>query len=151
MLSLFKHHTQQARGPRGPRGPWTLGRLEAAVMEVLWARGAGRVHEVAAELGRRLAYTTVMTTLDRLFKKGLLDRSKQKRAFVYAPRMSRPEWERRRAAELVAGFLDGPETSRELLLSCFLEALGEQDAPLLDELERKIRLKRREISRQGSS
>jgi predicted transcriptional regulator len=133
----------------GLRGAWPLGRLETAVMEVLWARGQGRVQEVARWLDRRLAYTTVMTTLDRLFKKGLLDRSKQKRAFVYAPRMSRPEWERHRAAELVAGFLNGPAHSRELLLSCFLEAVAEQDAPLLDELERKIRVKRKEISRQG--
>ena len=146
MLSLFKNRTGQ---PNGQRASWTLGRLEAAVMEVLWSRGAGRVHEVVGELGRRLAYTTVMTTLDRLFKKGLLERSKQNRAFVYAPRMSRQEWEQRRASELVAGFLDGPRASREMLLSCFLEALGEQDAPLLDELERKIRVKRREISRQG--
>jgi predicted transcriptional regulator len=146
MPGLFKQHMEQGNGLRSA---WPLGRLETAVMEVLWARGQGRVHEVARWLDRRLAYTTVMTTLDRLFKKGLLDRSKQKRAFVYAPRMSRPEWERRRAGELVAGFLNGPAPSRELLLSCFLEAVGEQDAPLLDELERKIRVKRKEISRQG--
>ena len=146
MFHLIKRNRQQSNDSRGA---WPLGRLETAVMEILWARGEGRVHEVARGLDRRLAYTTVMTTLDRLFKKGLLDRAKQKRAFVYAPRMSRQEWERRRAGELVANFLNGPEPSREMLLSCFLEAVGAQDAPLLDELERKIRMKRKEISRQG--
>jgi predicted transcriptional regulator len=148
MLGFFKHHKEQGNGQRGAR---SLGRLEAAVMDLLWVRGEGRVHEVMRGLDRPLAYTTVMTTLDRLFKKGLLDRSRQNRAFVYAPRMSRQEWERHRANELVAGFLDGPEPSRELLLSCFLEAVGEQDAPLLDELERKIRSKRKEISRKGGA
>ena len=148
MLRLFKHHSQQRNGQRGA---WALGQLETAVMETLWERGDGRVHEVVRWLDRPLAYTTVMTTLDRLFKKGLLDRSKRNRAFVYAPRMSRLEWERRGAGELVAGFLDGSEPLRELLLSCFLEAVGEQDAPLLDELEQKIRDKRREISGQGGS
>jgi len=146
MLRFVKHHREQRESARGV-GP--LGRLEWAVMEILWTQGPRRVHEVVRGLDRHLAYTTVMTTLDRLFKKGLLVRSKQNRAFVYAPRMSRPEWERRRAGALVADFLDGPEPSRELLLSCFLDAVGEQDAPLLDELERKVREKRNEISRRG--
>ena len=51
---------------------------------------------------RKLAYTTVMTTLDRLFKKGLLDRIKSDRAFLYSPALSRADWERKRAGSLVA-------------------------------------------------
>jgi predicted transcriptional regulator len=128
-----------------PQQPTALGRLETSVMEVLWARGESNVRDVVERLGRQLAYTTVMTTLDRLFKKGLLDRYKQHRSFVYLPRFSRQEWEQRRAAQLVSGFLHGPEPSRELLLSCFLDAVGGHDARLLDELERQIRLKRKEL------
>jgi len=119
-------------------------------MEILWARGGARVQEVVEALNRGLAYTTVMTTLDRLFKKGLLDRIKQDRAYVYSARLTRKEWERRRASELVAGFLTGPRPSRELLLSCFLEAVGTHDAPLLDDLEKEIRKRRRELSRRGT-
>jgi predicted transcriptional regulator len=114
-------------------------------MEILWAKGNGRVREVAESLDRRLAYTTVMTTLDRLFKKGLLQRRKHERAFVYSPRLSRPEWERRRADELLSDFLRTPGASRELLFSCFLEGVGKRDSSLLDKLEREIRSKRKEL------
>jgi predicted transcriptional regulator len=126
-----------------------LGRLEIGVMEILWARGRSSVRDVVQKLGRPLAYTTVMTTLDRLFKKGLLERQKSDRAFVYSPRMTRGEWERKRAGDLVAGFLAGPPPSRELLLSCLLDAVGQHDEALLDELEKKIRMRRRELARRG--
>jgi predicted transcriptional regulator len=121
--------------------------LESTVMEALWRQGAGNVRDVGARLGRPLAYTTVMTTLDRLFKKGLLDRRKQDRAFVYSPRYSRTQWQRKRAGEFMAGYLTGPETSRDLLISCLVDAAGEQDSALLDKLEQKIRRKRQELSR----
>ena len=116
-------------------------------MEVVWNCQRCSVREVVEKLNSRLAYTTVMTTLDRLFKKGLLDREKSERAFLYSPAMSSEEWERRRAGDLVAGFLAGPEPSRELLLSSLVDAVGQHDAMLLAELEEKIRKKRRELSR----
>jgi predicted transcriptional regulator len=124
--------------------PSPLGHLETCVMDVVWSRGDSNVRDVAEELARPLAYTTVMTTLDRLFKKGLLERRKVERAFIYSPRLSRRDWERKRAGELVAGFLAGPKNSGELLISCFLDEVG-RDATLLDELERKIKIKRKEL------
>jgi predicted transcriptional regulator len=124
-----------------------LGPLEITVMEILWRHGDSNVHDVTQHLDRPLAYTTVMTTLDRLYKKGLLNRRKADRAFFYQPRFSRPEWEQKRAGEFVAGFLAAPQTSGELLVSCLVDAVGQHDAALLDELERKIRLKRRELYR----
>ena len=126
-----------------------LGPLEIAVMEVLWSRGESNVHEVGQSLARPLAYTTVMTTLDRLYKKAILDRRKSERAFFYSPRMSRAAWDRQRAGELVAEFLAAPQSSNELLISCLVEAVGCQDETLLDELERKIRLRRQELSRKA--
>jgi len=117
-----------------------LGPLEIEVMEVAWLRGAGNVRDVADWLQRPLAYTTVMTTLDRLYKKGLLKREKQERAFVYSPRLTRAEWEQKMTRDFVAGF-----PSNELLISCLVEAVSGQDAALLDELEKKIRSKRREL------
>src|SRR6266404_5148784 len=115
-----------------------LGHLEMTVMEILWARGESNVRDVVHKLERPLAYTTVMTTLDRLFKKGLLDRRKSERAFLYCPRWSRAEWEQKRAGDLVAGFLAGPHPASDLLISCLLDAVGQQDEAVLDELERKI-------------
>lgn len=126
-----------------------LGRLEFELMGILWSRGECNVREVARRLDRPLAYTTVMTTLDRLYKKGLLERRMPERAFLYSARWTREEWERQRAESLVAGFLGGPNPSRELLLSSFLDVVGEHGAGLLDELEKKIRRKRREILRRG--
>jgi predicted transcriptional regulator len=134
---------------RKPAASPSLGHLESTVMEILWAEGESSVHDVIERLRRPLAYTTVMTTLDRLFKKGFLDRRKPERAFLYAPRLSRREWEQKRADELVAGFLAGSRPSGELLISSLVNAVGQHDEALLDELEKKIRVKRKELDRRG--
>ena len=126
-----------------------LGPLEVDVMEAIWRFGASNVRDVVGRLERKLAYTTVMTTLDRLFKKGLLDRQMADRAFVYLPKITREDWDRRRAGEMMAGFLVGPEESRQLLLSCLVDAVGTHDAMLLDELEKKIQRKREQLSKAG--
>jgi predicted transcriptional regulator len=146
VIRFFKNRAARAASPIRSLA---LGSLELELMEILWSRGESNVRDVIPKLGRPLAYTTVMTTLDRLFKKGLLDRRKSDRAFFYSPSFSRQEWERRRAGSLVAGFLAGPHPSPELLLSCLLDAVGEHDASLLDELEKKIRNRRKELSRRG--
>lgn len=116
-------------------------------MEVVWARGESSVRDVSDRLSRPLAYTTVMTTLDRLYKKGLLDRRKEERAFLYSARLSRREWEQRRAGDLVANLLSGEH--QDLLISCLVDAVSRQDAGLLDELERRIQEKRRELDEAG--
>lgn len=131
--------------------PFGLGHLELKVMEILWARGDGNVSDVAEKLTRPRAYTTVMTTLDRLFKKGLLERRKLERAFIYKPRLSRQQWERKQAGQLVNAFLVGPRPSGELLISCLVEAVGDRDQALLDRLEETIRKKRKELEQRKSS
>jgi predicted transcriptional regulator len=122
-----------------------LGRLETAVMDVVWDRGESSVRDVSERIGRPLAYTTVMTTLDRLYKKGFLERRKLDRAFLYSPKLSRRDWERKRAGDLVAGLLSSRAHAGDLLISCLVDAVGQQDEALLDELERKIRQKRTEL------
>ena len=138
MLSLFNN--------RAP-APQPLGPLEITVMEILWTHGESNVRDVVDRLDRPLAYTTIMTTLDRLYKKRLLDRQKLDRAFYYSPTFTRDEWEHKRAGDFVAGFLATPEPSRELLISCLVEAVGQHDEALLDEMEKKIRLRRKELAR----
>lgn len=118
-------------------------------MEVLWGAGESSVRTVADHLDRPLAYTTVMTTLDRLYKKGLLERRKSDRAFLYSPKLSRDDFARARAGDLVADFLAGPQTSRDLLVSCFLDAVGRHDDEVLGELEEKIRRQRKQLRRRG--
>jgi predicted transcriptional regulator len=69
-----------------------LTRYELELMDVLWQRGEGTVQEVCDQLGRPLAYTTVMTTLRMLHsKKKVLKRVKRGRAHVYQPVVSRED------------------------------------------------------------
>lgn len=128
---------------------FSLGSLEIELMEILWASGESSVRDVFQRMNRPLAYTTVMTTLERLYKKNLLDRRKSGRAFLYVPRLTRHEWEQLRAGDMVSSILSGSDASRDVLVSCLVDAVGRQDARLLDDLEYKIRLKRKELSRRS--
>jgi BlaI family transcriptional regulator, penicillinase repressor len=71
----------------------TLGELQRAVMDVLWEKGEASVHEVRDRLGRRkaLAYTTILTTLQKLEKAGWLRHRAEGKSYVYFPARSRDE------------------------------------------------------------
>jgi len=122
-----------------------MGHLELTVMETLWEHGEANVHDVMRLVGRPLAYNTVMTTLDRLYKKGLLNRNKLDRAYLYSPALSRLHWQQKQAEDLVSGFLSRRGAAGELLVSCLVDAVGQYGAALLDDLEERIRQKRREL------
>lgn len=129
----------------GARGTaHVLGELESAVMETLWAQSQQTVNAVEERLRnkREIAHTTVLTTLDRMYRKGYLTREKQAKAFVYAPRYTRDEFERMLAQE-VLGALIGHFT--EPALSTFVDLVSDEPGAL-DQLEEKIRAKRRERS-----
>src|SRR5947207_3311916 len=120
----------------------SLGSLEREVMALVWARGETNVRDACERLGSAVAYTTVMTTMDRLFKKGLLARRKVGRAFVYQATASRAEVEGAVATELVHSLLQR-EGEPMPILSSLVDAVSDRDRALLDELERLIREKRR--------
>jgi predicted transcriptional regulator len=126
-----------------------IGPLETELLEMLWDSGESSVSGVLARLNNRLAYTTVMTTLDRLYKKGILRRRKQDRAYLYTHRFTKEEWVRRCTHEFVNGLLSTAKASGDLLVSCLVEAVGRQDKALLDELEEKIKQKRLELEKRG--
>ena len=65
-------------------GAPVLGTLEREVMDAVWRLGPATVHDVRAALDHRVAYTTVMTVLDRLYRKGVLERERQGRAYLYS-------------------------------------------------------------------
>src|ERR1043165_4848691 len=123
----------------------TLGKLERAVMEEAWARGRVCAGDVFRAFGESMAYTTLMTTLDRLFKKGLLEREKEGRAYFYTPRVTREEFERGVAEDVLGGLLEESAGGAEPLLACIVEAVSERDRALLDELHRLVEEKRREL------
>jgi len=120
------------------------------MLDGLWARGSATVRELVEGGYRDLAYTTVMTTLDRLFKKGLLTRCEQGRAFRYAPRFSREELHREVAGHAFRQLLDASPAS-SLPLSFLVEILGERDEQLLDDLRKLVERKRRELSQREMS
>ncbi|GAA1931543.1 BlaI/MecI/CopY family transcriptional regulator [Nocardioides hwasunensis] len=109
------------------------GELEQAVLETLWSAGApssGReVHEKLAD--RDLAYTTVMTVLDRLVAKDLVVRERDGRAFRYAPRLTRAAM----TAELMHEALEVTGADRDQALVSFV---GEASADDLAALRRAL-------------
>ncbi len=137
------------RGFKRPRdvASQALGKLERAVLNEIWRREEVSVREVYLAFGESVAYTTVMTTLDRLFKKNLLTRRKDKRAFVYLPAVSQDEFEQGIWEDVIDGLLDHGGDQVEPVLACIVDAVSERDRELLDELDRLIKEKRKELKR----
>ena len=126
-----------------------FGILEREVMAVLWAEGDLAVRDVQARLPRPAAYTTVMTTLDRLFKKGVLSRRAVGRAFSYSPSLTRAELQASIASQVLTGLLASRQEAAVPVLSNLVESVadGEDGEALLQQLEALIRDKRRELTR----
>lgn len=120
-----------------------LGPLETRVLDALWTRGCPASVRDLHPRFPGMAYTTLMTTLDRLHRKGVLSREKQGRAFVYAPIATRDGFHAARAGGTLASMLADPAGAGPLL-SFFIDAVSSQDEALLDELERLIREKRKD-------
>jgi predicted transcriptional regulator len=121
--------------------------LEADVMEAVWGKPRPvLVREVqqVLERDRPLAYTTVMTTMDRLWKKGVLQRATQGKAYVYWASLSREEFHRQVAAQVLDSLM--PEVTEPLLAS-FVDYTAQSDPSHLDRLEQLIRSKREELER----
>jgi len=120
--------------------------LEAEIMDVVWSR---RFRQFAVssvlsilEKRREIAYTTVMTTLSRLHDKGLLKRQRDGKRYLYQPCMSREEFLQETAREVLERI--GEPASRESF-ALLVETVSSADTTALDELERVIRLRRKEL------
>ena len=127
-----------------------LGPFEQQLLRELWSHGSATVRELLADGSIRQAYTTVMTTVDRLYKKGLLDRVAEGRAFRYTPRHTASELQRVAAVEGIRQLLGSSDAS-SLPLSYLVEALSAHDAQLLDELQLLVERKRRELQSNEAS
>lgn len=127
-----------ANAPQKP-----LGELESAILGVLWDSAdklpVRRVHE-CLEREQALAYTTVLTVLDRLFDKGLVAREKDGKAFVYWPMLTREAYLGERAARMLTE-LEVP-VQRDVLMA-FLDSAEHADPAVLDELSALIQARRR--------
>jgi predicted transcriptional regulator len=122
-----------------------LGPLETRVLELLWDEGGALSVRHVQPAFPALAYTTLMTTLDRLFRKGVLTRRRRGRAFVYEPRCSRDELLGELISDHVAQLL-AASGANVALLSTLVHAVGQQDAALLDELDALIHAERTRLN-----
>src|ERR1700730_6692601 len=113
-----------------------FGDLEAVIMDRVWAHdGPVTVRELFDELKqeRAIAYTTVMSTMDNLHRKGWLERVKEGKAYRYTATASREEYSARLMREALAG---GGDT--EAVLSHFVAEMGGQESEVLAAVVRRL-------------
>jgi len=120
-----------------------LGPLEERIHRSVWMRGTATVREVLQERSIWQRYSTILTTMDRLFRKGLLGRVAEGKAFRYWVRCSPEELQRRSS---VLGLRQLLRTQQAALhLSYFVEAVAAEDETLLDELQALVERQRAEL------
>ena len=118
----------------------TLGKLELAIMDFIWKRAKPiTVPDVHAHLlkERKLAYTSTMTVMSRLFEKGLLDRNEDRRPYTYWAAVGRDDYSADVMVRVLAQLGD-----RKAALARFVERIGSRDARLLADLVRESKGRR---------
>jgi predicted transcriptional regulator len=119
-----------------------LGPLERQTLDVIGKSDMCSVRDVVRRLSGKRAYTTVKTTLDRLYQKRILNRKGVGGKFFYSARMSRQELEESIARGLLTRMLASSTTSRELVISSLLEAIRQYNPKLFDKnIEAMTRVK----------
>ena len=116
-------------------------------MRIVWERGGELSVRDVRDAVPDLAYTTVMTTLDRLFKKGLLARRKSGRAFFYASRLGPDELRVRHARGVVGRLLAAARHSPAPVFSALVDSVASDRQ--LDDLERLVRERRAALRKGG--
>ena len=116
-----------------------FGELEAKVMTAVWSLEEPSVQSVVNRLGKGTNYKTVMTVMNRLVTKGLLERRKVSRAFIYLPRFTQEELLQHLSRQVLDGLITdfGPA-----VMAQFVDVVAEKDRARLAELsalvERKL-------------
>ncbi len=131
-MEFFKKGFKALKFKRNKPSPF--GDLEEKVMEVLWKKGNATVSEVKKALKDEFAHTTIMTILDRLYKKGILKREKEGKGYRYFPIVSKEEFERMVAKKVVK---DITKTNPSLAIAAFegiVENLSKEDIEKLKKL-----------------
>jgi len=125
--------------PRPPTPP-ALFELESEVMDEAWRQGRTNVRAVMEALNKRRrkdrAYTTYMTVMARLHRKGLLEREREGRTDVYWPRLTREEFQRARAQQEVSTLVG---EFGEVALVHFAREMDKLDPARLRQLRRLAR------------
>lgn len=118
--------------------------LEATIMDVVWGKQlvSFAVGDVLAvlEKQRDIAYTTVMTTVTRLYEKGILERERDGKRYLYSPKLSREEFLQSTAREVLDEAVGGHQA-----MAMLAEQVSEASAGELDDLEALIQKRREEL------
>lgn len=130
---LPRAFTDRLDRPTGRPEEWFLGALQTRILQTLSKRGPSTVREVADALRGKLAYTTVMTVLGRLYEKGLVGREQRGKGYVYTLRFSETELRDRMARYLVNEIV---EDFGDVALAHFAGALDRLDRKRLARLRR---------------
>ncbi len=133
MIDFFKKGFKTLKFKKQKPSPF--GDLEEKIMEFLWEKGSGSVKEVRQFLGEgKFAHTTVMTVMDRLYKKGILKRKKEGKGYRYYPVISREEFETEVAKKVVKDMLKGNPSTAVAAFEGLIEELSEEDLKKLKKL-----------------
>lgn len=114
-----------------------LGTLEMAVLEFLWQAGEADVRSAHGAVGtmRRVSSNTIQSTLERLYRKGLLSREKSGHAYLYRPQVTRADLVSRYIGEVIETFSSGREAP---LLAAFVDLVDRTDQKTLMQLEEML-------------
>lgn len=114
-------------------------------MKLVWRVGQSSVRQLHTLSSHpQLAYTTIMTTVDRLYKKGLLTRSRMGKAYLYGPRLTENDYRERVAEHLISLAVQNGKRN-DVVLSCFVDAVSELDREMLDRLDELVKAKRKAL------
>ena len=113
-----------------------LGPLERQIMSVIWASDQCSVWDVVRKLPHQRAYTTVMTTLDRLYQKRILSRQHIGRKFLYSARQSPQQLQERVTRSVITSVLADSTNSRASTVSSLLKAIRQRESRLFDQTGR---------------
>lgn len=123
--------------------PWgLLGELELAVLDRLWDCGGADAKEIHDQLGKKRGITlnTVQSAMKRLHEKRLLQRTKVCHAFVYAPALTKEEFQRDAVGEVVEALLHG---EADAMVAAFVDVAERAGGDTLAQLEKLIADRRR--------
>jgi BlaI family transcriptional regulator, penicillinase repressor len=131
---MGKNSQTECVGP--PRSPGRrhsildLAPLELECISILWSTGEGTVRDIHQQLAvsRPRAYTTVLTIMDRLARKGVVERRKAGRAFLYHAKLSIEEARVKAVERIVEGFFSGSPEALAAHLSLHRRAIQENQA-----------------------
>jgi BlaI family transcriptional regulator, penicillinase repressor len=113
-----------------------LAPLELDCMNTLWPLGEGTVREIRDRLAPRRprAYTTIMTIMDRLARKGVVERRKSGRAYIYRPNLSAEDAQRQALGQVIENFFGGSHEA----VAAYLRSVSDAGAASAVQLEQPV-------------